>query len=821
MTRPRRSALRLAPPHLARPPFDLPPPLDGRPPVAGVARAVVLPAAATWIAFVAVETLRLRSSGMAGAVWGCVMLLVLYARPNWRVAVLAVPAIWLAQDVWRDSWPIEGPGIVFLALLLAVAASDPGVRAGAARHSWHGGAGALAAGTGATTIALSLLGQRSSANLLPALGLGLLVLSATSRRRPQLLARSGHRLLFVVAAGATAVGLVLDQFLTLGGSQAAALGVALSGVVWACCGDWRALRTWVAVAGWALAAWALLVSTDPNPDVLLALSWVAAAAVGLVVVSAAAAGLVGPAVPWRGRSMGAWGVVGLVGLLAGRRLLSSITDDQMWLRRTPLLVLSSLAVIALLLVVPWPAAVERAAAARGLRARAGRAADVGADTFVRFADAVERVLARCGRQVRRSSGWMTAAADPPDSPRPVAARLMESVAVPVGVWLAVASVMGAVARWAVGYDRLTGYYGILQVPWAVDPGGRIGWGTGDYWNLADHGYRLGEWLEPVFPLVPLLVRYTHRVTGLDLYEAQTIVAAVCGSATLVLYWELARLKGLVGRGRLVGLLFLALYPYSFLIYGYGYSDPTLVALVLGAFVLVERRRPILAGLVGALATAARPNSHPIILGLIVWELLDSGAVTLGRPAGAGGGLRASLPFTFDLRRMGVRRWGVLLSVAGVAGYSAWLIHHAGDPLYWLTAQSHYGHDAVTDIRTWLKSGFLDAPSVVVRNPLWAVNEAVHGLVLVTAIALLPALHRRLGSAYLVFTVGVFAIAWVGGRGFAAGGRYLLPTLPLFAIVIGDWAATRTRVQVALLSTCAVGMLLLVAAYGEGTYVLEW
>lgn len=110
---------------------------------------------------------------------------------------------------------------------------------------------------------------------------------------------------------------------------------------------------------------------------------------------------------------------------------------------------------------------------------------------------------------------------------------------------------------------------------------------------------------------------------------------------------------------------LLLYPFAWYLYGAVYADALLLVSALGALLLVEADRPVLAGLVGIVATAARPTGAAVIVGLVAIILDRRGVVNWN------GGLR----WRFDASKLRRLRWadaGVLLSAAGVVGYCAYL-----------------------------------------------------------------------------------------------------------------------------------------------------
>lgn len=387
-----------------------------------------------------------------------------------------------------------------------------------------------------------------------------------------------------------------------------------------------------------------------------------------------------------------------------------------------------------------------------------------------------------------------------------ARRLKEGELTPALAWLVITTVMSKVQMWAAHHHLPDNNPPLRWGPTFLLVGGKAGWGSGDYWKIADHGYRLDEGVEAAFPGYALVVRWASQLTGHPIIPTEVVVSTLSGLVATVLFWRWMRVRGIdLGARRAALAVFLA-YPYSFLLFGIAYNDPFLLPLVLGSMILVETKRPVWAGVVGAMATFTRPNALPLIVALLAYELIRTGAVT-------------ARPWKFEPGRMRWRPLGVLLSVGGVAAYSAWLQHHAGDPLYWLRGQQSYGHKPVTDITGWLKVSVFDAPGTLGTG--WTTANHVLSLAaLVAAVALFPVVWRRLGVAWALLAAGVWVIAWQGSIGFAPAGRYLLPALPLYTAAVGPWLARHRWVLVPTVALMAVASVTLTILFSRPVF-LEW
>ena len=119
-----------------------------------------------------------------------------------------------------------------------------------------------------------------------------------------------------------------------------------------------------------------------------------------------------------------------------------------------------------------------------------------------------------------------------------------------------------------------------------------------------------------FPVYPLLVRGLGWLLGGDFSTAAGLLTLVCAAGVVMLFADWVRSR-VAPRTAVVAVALLLVYPYSFFLYGSGYSDASYLLSVLGAFALLERRHYVLAATVGALATAGRPVGVAVAVGLVV------------------------------------------------------------------------------------------------------------------------------------------------------------------------------------------------------------
>ncbi|MCA2981689.1 MAG: hypothetical protein INH41_14950 [Myxococcaceae bacterium] len=320
------------------------------------------------------------------------------------------------------------------------------------------------------------------------------------------------------------------------------------------------------------------------------------------------------------------------------------------------------------------------------------------------------------------------------------------------------------------------------------------WDAGWYGAIARDGYFLDPARQsPVayFPLYPLVMR-ALTLLGLNRWVAGSLVTFTSAVGALLLAHRWAR--RVVPAHATTVFLLLASYPYACYLYGVVYSDALFLLLVVGAFVCLESDAPVAAALLGALATACRPVAPALVVGLTVRSLERR--------------RRAGLPIrTADLVPA--------LAGLGLAAYMAFLAHRFGDPMAFAHVHGAPGWDQQPGWHTWLKREFFEQ----VRSQHWtvALRLGAHAFVTLGALALVPAVVRRLGWGYGLYCLLALALPAVSSKDFQGMGRYAIAAFPLCVPVaawLDRWAGLREPVLLALgglLALCA-GLL------GTGAYL---
>jgi hypothetical protein len=369
-----------------------------------------------------------------------------------------------------------------------------------------------------------------------------------------------------------------------------------------------------------------------------------------------------------------------------------------------------------------------------------------------------------------------------------------------------------------GRRAVLAFLGIAAVLWVVsavasiwlpDPGNQVippfrgwrwlqgwaQWDSGWYFAIATGGYGYIPGRQSTiafFPAYPIAMRAAAVVLG-NAYVAGMVVTVASGAAAvrLLFGWLSARLTP-AGAWAALGLMLL--YPYALFLYGAVYPTALFVLAIVGAFVLLEHGHPALAGLVGAVATAARPTGVVLVIALAVR------AVERRRAAGE--------PVWRDA--------GVLLSALGLAAFCFYQWRRFGDPFTFVTVQSAW--DQESGLRTWLKVRFFeDLTTLDDRNVFGSLSYLAHPVLTVGALALVPRVFRRFGYGYGTYALLAVLVPAVATKNFFGMGRYLLAAFPCFAVA-GELLAERPRLAKVVYPALAVVLLALTAAYSQGQYL---
>lgn len=164
-----------------------------------------------------------------------------------------------------------------------------------------------------------------------------------------------------------------------------------------------------------------------------------------------------------------------------------------------------------------------------------------------------------------------------------------------------------------------------------------------------------------FPLMPLLIRWTHDVSGVGFSVAGVIASIVMGLlASVALWWLLADVYGPLGADHGTALVFLS--PGAFIL-SMVYSEGAIIFFVACSLLALRRHLWVAAGVCAAFATAADPVGCAVIVPCVV-----------------------AAAIAWHTQRDWRALWAPLLAPLGVGTFFFYLWRHTGSPLTWFRAQ---------------------------------------------------------------------------------------------------------------------------------------
>ena len=317
-------------------------------------------------------------------------------------------------------------------------------------------------------------------------------------------------------------------------------------------------------------------------------------------------------------------------------------------------------------------------------------------------------------------------------------------------------------------------------------------------NIAKHGYDTTQ-AAAYLPLYPLLVRAAGFVIGSQLVAA-VLLSLIAGTVGVSFVAAIARHE-LGEDGARDTVLLLALFPLAF-VFTAPLSDGLFLALSAGSFLAALRKRPWLAGILGAAAVSTRLTGlalAPALL-LLLWP---------------------------RSRRELTRLAAVLLVPAGLVPYLLFLQHRFGDAFAFNHAQQTFWHREPAAFGwlggLWgaLSKGVEGAVHLAIDLPRsgfggeerLAIYNVVHLALLLAALALTWVAWRRFGPAFGAFALMSAALpleSVVSAFPLTSFPRYLLANFPLF-LALASLLQGRPRLrQAVLLGFAATGAVAAVA-----------
>ena len=313
-------------------------------------------------------------------------------------------------------------------------------------------------------------------------------------------------------------------------------------------------------------------------------------------------------------------------------------------------------------------------------------------------------------------------------------------------------------------------------------GARFGWNdllrTGDgnfYLGISKYGYfdlptsaSQGErvWSSiGFFPLLPALIKVFDAVLPGDELVAGTVVCTLAGWAACVAVTMLAReIYGERTARRAAALI--ACFPGAF-VFSFIYTEGLLIAAAATSLLLLRRRLWVWAGLVGAVATLARPSGIAIVAAAGVVALVE-----------------------IRRNRAWSALWAPVLATAGMISFLTYLGVRTGRPLAWFENQRDFWNQ-----RNNLGGYLIKWLQVPFQDGFKPTDHRIHAFILLALIPVLIGFYRKPPS--LAITVYVTASLFITlTSSLGPRPRFLLAAFPLLLPFADRWKGERHTALVA-------------------------
>src|SRR5579859_7035650 len=297
-----------------------------------------------------------------------------------------------------------------------------------------------------------------------------------------------------------------------------------------------------------------------------------------------------------------------------------------------------------------------------------------------------------------------------------------------------------------------------------------GWDTQWYTDIARRGYgwtkSVGTSPTAFFPLYPLLIRLGVNVTHRSYLGVALAISNVCFLGGLGFLWRLTCWEfDAAAAGRTV--LYISVFPTALFFFA-GYTESLFLLLTVAAFYYMRRRSWLLAGVLGALASATRVT-----------------------------GILLLLPFLYEYARYSNFSWrkveprgvvGMALVPAGLVAFMLYLRATVGDAF----AFGHYqaAWQKVFTLRLW--AGPLESLRQILVVQPWASFFEVHNVINLTALVLFLGTTvlavRRLPAAYSLYLIAFWCVTLTSpaiANGYPVPlismSRYVVTLFPVFMV----------------------------------------
>lgn len=326
--------------------------------------------------------------------------------------------------------------------------------------------------------------------------------------------------------------------------------------------------------------------------------------------------------------------------------------------------------------------------------------------------------------------------------------------------------------------------------------GPISWANFDgihYLAIATNGY--GESQQAFFPLFPLLVKISTPVFGGNYLITGMVIIHISLLVALLLLWKLINLD-FEPRVARWAVIFLLLSPTSFFL-GSFYTESLFLAFLLGSFLAARKKKWLMAGVLGGLASATR------LAGIFLLPALV---------------LEGFKYLNFNLKTILTKwLWLLLFPITGLASYIIYLKVTINDLLAFIHVQPAFGAERSGGEIILLPQVIFRYIKIFLTVPITAYQLWIAVLELsmfLSAVALLVIFWRKIRLSYLLFSFLSIISPTFSGT-LSSMPRYTLTVFPIF---IALSLIKNQLLKATLLILYAILLLILTALFTRGYWV---
>jgi 4-amino-4-deoxy-L-arabinose transferase-like glycosyltransferase len=325
------------------------------------------------------------------------------------------------------------------------------------------------------------------------------------------------------------------------------------------------------------------------------------------------------------------------------------------------------------------------------------------------------------------------------------------------------------------------------------------WDSEWYFKIATEGYRYNG--DPIiaqnivfYPLYPMLARGLAVIGGIAPADSLLLVSNVAGLLAIVVLFKLVR-EEFGDRLALTTTALLSFFPTSVLLSA-GYTEPLELLLIVSFFLILKRKRYLLAALLAGLAVADR-STGVVLLPVLLCEMWLN---------------RDQKPFLAVLLPC------ILVATSGMWLFMIYLWSSFGDPLAFLEGQAafHRGTTLVTRLVAALQFEPFSRMILNDWNP-WGQDSWFTLLF----IGLIVVGWFRLRFSWTLFAMGALLLPYLtlsgGPAGFVSMGRFNLVSFPLF-VVLADLGLRAKWILVGIIGLFSASLFMDTALFARRIWI---